>query len=467
MSNSTVAMPVAGALYPPTVTPPAQPLPLKRVFFTFVRNPLLTLAQPVYDEPMVVYEPVPGRTIAWITRPDLVEQVLLRQFDDFRKTEVERRVLGASLGDGILTSDGAHWRWQRRAMAPLFRHQDILGYVPHMSGAAEALVQRWRSDGVRVRQVDDDMVDATFDVIARTMLTGGVPAEADLIKREGAVFLGKSSWELGYALLGLPRWLPHPGTYAMKRATRRLRNAMGAIVARRRAAGDGGSDLLARLLAARNPDSGAPMSDDQLVNNLLTLLEAGHETTARALSWALYLLARAPEWQDRIRAEVRDVAGEGPIAVEHVERLAITERVVKEAMRLYPPAPVIVRTPVKPVTLGDQMIPAHAQIVIPIFAIHRHRKLWADADRFDPDRFLPEREKQIPRSQFMPFGAGPRICLGMSFAMVEAVVLLATFVRAARFDWDGKHLPEPVSRVTLRPKGGMPLMVKPSAVAAA
>jgi cytochrome P450 len=247
----------------------------------------------------------------------------------------------------------------------------------------------------------------------------------------------------------------------MRRASRRMRGAVGDIVSRRRAEGAEGSDLLGRLLAARNPETGVAMDDEHVVSNLLTLLEAGHETTARALTWTLYLLARAPEWQDRVRAEVMAVAGSGPIEAAHVSRLLITERVIKESMRLYPPAPVLVRMPLTDIKFGDVNVRAGAQIVVPIYAIHRHRKLWSDPDRFDPDRFLPDAEKAMPRTQYMPFGAGPRICLGLSFALVEAVVLLATFVRAARFDWDGRHFPEPVSRVTLRPKGGMPLMVAP------
>jgi cytochrome P450 len=420
------------------------------------------LSRPVYEEPMVVFAPAKGRLVVWVTRPDLVEQVLIAGADTFSKTEVERRVLGGSLGDGVLTSVGAHWRWQRRTMAPLFRHQEILTYVPEMSAAGAAMAGKWRQEGARVRAVDADMVDVTFDVIARTMLAGGVPAEAELIKREGTTYLANSSWELAWALMKFPPWLPHPGTWPRRCAARRLRRAVGAIVARRRAEGTDGNDLLGRLLAARNPESGAPMGDEDVISNLLTLLEAGHETTARALTWALYLLARAPEWQQRVRAEVVAVAGSAPIEAAHLPRLAITDRVMKEAMRLYPPAPVIVRMATREMRIGEATIRPHTQIVIPIYAIHRHRKLWEDPDRFDPDRFLPEREKARPRTQYMPFGAGPRICLGMSFAQVEAVALLATFVRAARFGWDGHHLPEPVSRVTLRPKGGMPLSVTPT-----
>jgi cytochrome P450 len=461
MLHAGVVAPASTALYPPTVVPPDQPIRLERALLEYVRNPLRVISRPVYEEPMVVFEPGPGRLVVWVTRPDLVEQVLIGGSDTFSKTEIERRVLGGSLGDGVLTSVGAHWRWQRRTMAPLFRHQEILTYVTEMSTAAEALTAEWQRAGAGVRAIDADMIDVTFDVIARTMLAGGVQAEAELIKREGTAFLANSSWELAWALMKMPTWLPHPATWTMKRAARRLRGAVGNIVARRRGEGASGNDLLGRLLAARNPESGAPMGDEDVISNLVTLLEAGHETTARALTWALYLMARAPDWQERVRAEVIAVAGKARIEGAHIPHLPVTDRVMKEAMRLYPPAPVISRMPVTEMKLGDATIRPRTQVVIPIYAVHRHRKLWDDPDRFDPDRFLPEREKAMPRTQYMPFGAGPRICLGMSFAQIEAVVLFATFIRAARFDWDGRHLPEPISRVTLRPRGGMPLRIEP------
>ncbi len=218
-------------------------------------------------------------------------------------------------------------------------------------------------------------------------------------------------------------------------------------------------DLLGKLLAARDPESGEPMDHDRLISNLLTLLEAGHETTAKALTWALYLLARAPDWQDRLRTEVRAVAAEGLISAAHLPGLTLTQQVLKEAMRLYPPAPFMSRSLTKPIRLAGQSIPPGAMILISIYAIHRHRQLWTDPDRFDPERFTPEREALYPRCQFMPFGAGQRICLGAAFAMAEATVLLASFLRAARFDWDGRHAPEPISRITLQPRGGMPLRV--------
>ena len=359
-----------------------------------------------------------------------------------------------------MISDGADWRWQRRALAPLFRPVDIQTYVPAMSRAATDQVERWRADtSGRPRAIDEDMLRATYEVILATMLVGGRPAEAETILRAGGEYLSRVSWEMAYGLLRLPTWLPHPASWQMHRASNQLRGAVRAIIERRRAEGGAPTDLLGRLLAARHPDTNEPMPDKLIVSNLLTLLEAGHETTAKALTWTLYLLARAPEWQQRVYEEVRAIAGDRQIDAAMVPRLEVTHRILKEAMRLYPPAPVVARLSSEPVDLGGFPLPAGSQIVIPIFAIHRHRKLWDDPDRFDPDRFLPEAEAGRPRTQYMPFGGGPRVCIGATFAMSEAAVLLATFVRAAKFDWDGKHTPEPISRVTLRPAGGMPLQV--------
>ena len=449
----------SAALYPPTVTPPPKPLPLRSFIFRFVRNPLLALPQGAYEE-SVVGLPPGGRPVCWVTGPELVEDVLIKRAAAFLKAPVEKRVFRRTLGDGVLSSDGPLWRWQRRAMAPMFRHSEILTYLPDMAQPAEDQLAKWRgAPAGSIQQIDADMIETTFSVIARTMLIGGEPREAEIIKRATASSLAQISWEVMYGMLGVPLWMPHPASWSMNRSAKQLRGAVFDIITRRQAEGGGGDDLLGRLLAARDPETGAPMTMQQLINNLLTLLDAGHETTSRALSWTLYLLARAPEWQEQVRDEVRGVTGRGKIGPEHLPALRVTQQVLKESMRLYAPVPVMSRLSVEPVNLGGYALPAGGIVIIPIFCIHRHRRLWEDPDRFDPTRFTPEREAGFARTQFMPFGAGPRICLGSAFAMTEATVILATLIRAARFEWDGKHVPEPVSRVTLQPRGGMPLKV--------
>jgi cytochrome P450 len=451
----------ASGLYPPTVRCAPHPLPLHRFLLRFVRNPLTGLPQAVYEDGIVAFDN--GRAvIAWVSDPALIEQVLLHRAAQFPKTALEKRVFEITLGDGILTSQGASWRWQRRTAAPLFRPADLTGLVPAMSAAAEAQLARWAaSPAGTVQAIDRDMTETTFRVISATMFAGSADREADLILRAADKALSSISWDIAAAIARVPGWLWYPGKRGRRRAGEQLRAAVAAILARRRAEGLMGDDLLARLARAQDPETGAPMSEKQLIDNLVTFLAAGHETTAKALTWVLYLLARAPEWQARLREEVGRVAGSGPVDAEHLDRLTTTRAVLEEAMRLYPPVPVLTRQTASTLTLGGQTLPEGANVVIPVYAVHRHRRLWDNPDRFDPDRFSPARRSRILRTQFMPFGFGPRTCIGAAFAMMEGVSILATLVRGAALEWDGRHLPEPLSRVTLRPKGGMPLRVWP------
>ena len=458
--NDATPIDAAGAvLVPPHATPADGVLPLWRFVPAFVRNPLTALPRDVYTQ-RFVSRTAHGRMTVWLTAPDLIEQLMLTGHAHVAKTNVERRVFEHSLGDGVLTSDGASWKWQRRTAAPLFRHADILALVPAMVACAEEQVAIWRaSPPGSVQAIDHDMESTTFKIISRTIFAGAADGEGAAIQRAGGAMLDKISWEAVAGIVGLPKWVWHPGKWPVRNAAAELRSVVGTILERRRAAGATGSDITARLIQARDPETGAPMSDSQLIDNLLTFLAAGHETTAKALTWTLYLMARAPEWQARVCAEVKQVAGDATLTAAHYDKLVITRQVVKEAMRLYPPAPQISRVTTAPTRLDDLVVPVGTHIVIPIYAVQRHRKLWDAPEVFDPGRFTPEREAKMPRAQFMPFGFGPRICIGMSFAMMEAVLLLATFVRGAHFGWDGVHAPEPVSRITLHPRGGMPLSV--------
>jgi cytochrome P450 len=243
------------------------------------------------------------------------------------------------------------------------------------------------------------------------------------------------------------------------RAAATLHSAVAAMIRERRASGREPDDLMHRLMVARDPESGQSMNDERLIDNLLTFYLAGHETTARALTWTLYLLARSPEWSALLEEEVAHVTGGGEITSAHIERLVLVQQVLKEAMRLYPPVPMMSRQAVADAQLGEHIIRAGTSVLIPIYAIHRHAKRWEDPDAFDPTRFAPERETQLARYQYMPFGAGPRICIGMAFAMIEAAAILATLLQHARFATVEGHEPIPVARVTLLPGGGMPLRV--------
>ncbi|MFN0217523.1 MAG: cytochrome P450 [Hyphomicrobium sp.] len=449
-------------LYPPKVKPSARALPLLPFLARFVRNPLRSLPRAVYEEPIVLYG---GKRplVAWVTAPELTDRILVKDAARFPKTRLDRRVLKPVVGSGLLTAEGEHWRWQRKLASPLFRHSELLSYAPAMFAAAEEQLARWRAEGAsHVAQIDHDMTETTFTVIARTILAGINEAEGAEVKRAGHAYLDPIAWEVASALLLLPEWVWHPGKRRMRQAALDGRAVVQRLLDQRRKAGADGDDLVARMLMAENPNTGQPMTDEEIVDNLGTFLLAGHETTAKALTWTLYLLARAPEWQARVREEVHSVTGGGALKSEHIAQLVVTQRVLKESMRLYPPVPIMTRVNAhEEVKIGGKTLPAPTLIVLPMYAIHRHRALWDDPDRFDPDRFLPEREETYPRTQFMPFGYGQRVCIGSAFAMIEATAILATLVNGASFMWDGRHEPEPVSRVTLRPKGGMPLKVMP------
>jgi cytochrome P450 len=456
----SVSEAVASAdLYPPTVKPAARALPLSVSLLRFVRNPLRSLPRAVYEQPIVAY----GKKrplVAWVTGPELLEQILVKRTDIYAKTRLDKRVLRPLVGEGLLTADGSHWRWQRKMASPLFRPNDVLAYVPVITAAAHEQIARWRATGPsHIAPIDFDMSRTTFAVIARTILAGIDESEAAEIQRTGHAYIDPIMWSVASALMLIPEHYWYPGRKKMLRAASEGRAIVQRVLDKRRAAGANGDDLIARMLAARNPDTGAAMTDEQIIDNLGTFLLAGHETTAKALTWTLYLLARSPQWQERVRVEVAAVAGGRDVTADDIPKLAVTQRVLKEAMRLYPPVPAMTRVNLEATELGGIDLPQPALMVIPVFALHRHHGLWNDPDKFDPDRFLPEQEAKHQRMQFMPFGVGPRVCIGASFAMIEATALLATLVRKARFDWDGVHLPEPVSRVTLHPKGGMPLRV--------
>ena len=446
------------AIYPPRVVPPKQPQHPVMFAANFLRNPLASIPEAVYEQDLVAYTrgSVP---LVWITDPDYIKTVMLDARNDFSK-ETQRRTLGQVLGNGILIAEGADWKWQRQASAPMFRHQDLMAFVPPIVEATEHYVAGLSHlpTGER-RRIDADMTRVTFDVISATLLPGGNEDAEAIIERSTGRFQNASAWMLLFALAKVPAWVPRPGTKSGRASIKTLRTAVLGLIGRRRAMAAPPDDLMQRLMNSSNPETGQRMSDEQLIDNLLTFYLAGHETTAKALTWTLYLLSRAPEWDARLVEEVRRVAGSGPVRAEHIDKLVLTQQVLKESMRLFPPAPLFSRTALKDCAFGPHRVKAGTQVIMPIYAIQRHRKYWTDPDRFDPSRFEPEKEAKISRYHYMPFGAGPRICIGMAFAMIEATAILATLVRAARFESDARHKPQPLARVTLVPKGGMPMHV--------
>lgn len=418
---------------PARIQPPAQPLGRLAFFRAFARNPLEAIPQAVYEEDWVPVGGARPRAV-WITSPAAVKAVLLDERDKFRKL-TQIRLFRPLLGAGILTSEGAEWKWQRQASSPMFRPEQLAGFVPRFEAAARAALARWQPDSVM--NVEEEMTRITFDVISSTLLPSRDEDFARAIQRSVADLQRHGGWDILYAALNLPQWAPRPGGLRKIVAMRTLRSRVAGLLRERAGPTD---DLVQRLVDARDPETGRAMDERRLVDNLLTFYLAGHETTAKALTWTLYLLARYPEWAARLEADP-----------------SIAGRVLQESMRLYPPVPIMSRQCVADAVVDGRPVRAGMSMLIPIYAIHRHRARWKSPDDFDPDRFLDE--AAIARYQFMPFGAGPRVCIGRSFATMEAEAILGTLLRGARFEPAGTPEPLPVAGVTLLPQGGMPLRV--------
>jgi len=429
----------------------------------FVRNPLEVVPQQAYEEDFVRFGGSRSPR-AWVTSPAGVKAVLLDERDKFRKL-TQIRLLRPLLGSGILTSEGSDWKWQRQAASPMFRPAELAAFVPAFVRAGQARLKAWRAQPPgSLQAIDEEMTLATFDVIAATLLPSSDRELGLSIQGSVAALQKSGGWDILFAAMNLPQWLPRPGMMAEVRAMKTLRSTVAAYIRdqRERTVMPGlTEDLTQRLIAARDPESGLQMSDERLVDNVLTFFLAGHETTAKALAWTLFLLARYPEWAARLEEEIERVVGKGPLGAQHIDQLVLTQQVLKESMRLYPPVPIMSRQAVADVEVEGHAVKPGTSLLIPIYALHRHARRWADPDAFRPERFAPENEAAIPRYQYMPFGAGPRVCVGRAFATMEAVALLATFVRHARFELSGGPEPRPVARVTLLAKGGLPLRVTP------
>ena len=439
--------------------PPDRPLGLRGLPTTF-RNYIETIPRSAYEQGVTDL----GRTrrdIILVAEPDLIGEVLVGKADVFRRDPVTRRAFAPAIGaNSIFLAEDADWRWQRRAVAPIFRHETLLSFVPIFAAMAQRQVERWRASG-RTQQVDAAaaMTRTTFDIIVNVLLGGTADLDAESYSHALTQSFNTIPWQIIYVLFSLPEWLPYPGRRRAYRARDFLRRDLSRIVAGRRAVPSEHPDLLDSLISARDPETGRSMTDEEVVNNLLTFIIAGHETTAVALSWTLWLLAKDQESQQRAFEEIAAVAGDAPISASHVEQLSFCRQAIQEAMRLYPPAPGIGREAKIAFELGGRPIEAGTRIHIPVFALHRNVRLWDRPNAFEPERFTAEAVKARSRYAYLPFGGGPRICIGAGFAMLEAAAILATLVRAFRFAPVAGHKPKPVARVTLRPAGGMPLLV--------
>jgi cytochrome P450 len=390
--------------------------------------------------------------ICLVNHPDLIESVLVKNHANFVKSK-DYRVLRNALGDGLLTSEGEYWLRQRRLMQPAFHRERIAAYAAVMTAYTERMLAGWK-DGDE-RDLHHDMMQLTLEIVAKALFDADVSRDAKDIGAALTVLVEQFLHQANLAFI-LPEKLAVPATRKLRRAVRRLDEIVYAMIRDRRASGAQPGDMLDLLLHAED-EEGNRMSDRQLRDEVTTLFLAGHETTALALSWTWMLLAQHPEIATRLGEELdRALAGRAP-TTEDIPRLAYAEMVIKESMRLYPPAWGIGRQAVAPFELGGYELPAGTNVFICQWIVQRDPKFFPDPECFDPERWRddPQRTGALPRFAYFPFGGGPRVCIGASFAMMEAVLLLSTIAQKFRMTLVPGRPIELLPSITLRPKHGV------------
>jgi cytochrome P450 len=399
-----------------------------RDLFVYLRDPLEFLAEVARTGGDVAHLRMLGRDYYLLSHPADVERVLGEHAGDVIKSLDTRRLGEFAMGQGLLTSEDALWRRQRKLMAAAFTPRRIRGYADTMDAIARASIDGWR-DGAELN-LHDEMLRIGMRIVAEVLF--GADLESDAKEVGECVRIIASFFAGLEQVLHLPPWAPTPANLRVRGAMRRIDALMYRIVAERRAAAVARDDLLDVLLAARD-DGGAGMTDQQVRDECVTLFLAGHETTALALAYALHLVSTHPEIEARFHDEVTAVLGPPAAAratpalpaSEVVERLPLTRRILDEAMRLYPPVWSIAREVRRPFEVRGRRFPAGAQLVISQWVLHRDPRWFPEPERFDPDRWLPSRAAAIPRMAYLPFGGGPRICIGNHFGLTEAVLVLA------------------------------------------
>ena len=445
---------------PPAVPPPARPLSIFQSLRAARRNVLEIIPALAYRQPMVSGR---MRRARWhmVQDPGALRRIFLDNVDNYPKSEVMLRMLRPAVGDSLFTSDGEDWRWQRRAVAPVFAQRHVAALAPVMTSTAERATRRLERCSGEAEMVRE-MLSATFDVICEVALSGRAHFDAEAY---GAAILryfdtvGRASM---LDFLQVPDWVPRPGHLLGRGAVRTMHAMVArAIEARRRNATGGADDLLDHMLEAEDAETGRRMTATDLLHNMQFFIVAGHETTALALSWSLLLLALDAAAQARAREEARSVLGDRAAGAGDLAAMPYIRRVIDEAMRLYPPVGMLARNVRRPDVLCGREVLPNDTVFLPIYALHRHEMWWERPNAFDPDNFTEAAVAARDRFLHLPFGAGPRVCVGANFAMMQAQIILATLVARFAFEPTPGPLPRPTMTMTLRPEGGVRLRFMP------
>ncbi len=417
---------------------------------TMIRDPLRYLSAAVAQHGDFIAFPMPRTPVVLVNAPDAAHRVLVQHHRRYSKRTVQYDTLGIVTGDGLLVSDPPRWTSHRRTMQPAFHHERLDAVARYSVLAAERVVQEWLRSGPAVLDVDEAMMHAALQVVGAALFSTDLTGQAERIVQavltslDHVVVRARSPWLP-------PLSVPTPGNLRLRRALGTIDEAVAGIVAERRRRADPGEDMLGLLLTAG-------LTDREVRDEVVTLLIAGHETVASALTWTWYLLAQHPDQDTGLAAELDEVCPQGPPTFADLPRLRRTRAVLDEALRLYPPAWVLSRRAIEEDELAGFAVPAGSIVLISPYTLHRHPELWPDPLTFSPQRWHGE----TPRWAYLPFGAGPRLCIGRDFALVEGTLMLATIARRLSVALPaGRPRPRVDALVTLRPRGGLPMLLSP------
>lgn len=444
---------------PPAPTPRTSPPSTLEMIRIVYRNPLELWGEPSYNEPYISVTGVGGPLVI-ANDPGLIRHVLVDNARNYRMGAVRQLILRPILRDGLLTAEGDVWKRSRKAMAPVFTPRHIFGFAKPMLERTIAFVEKYDGETKPV-DIAHDMTMLTYDILAETLFSGEIAGEPGSFQTEIDHLFETMGRVDPLDLLRAPSWMPRFTRIRGRKTMAYFRKIVTDTVAMRveRLKRDGESapeDFLTLLLRAEGPDG---LTRAEIEDNIITFIGAGHETTARALGWTLYCLAEAPWERDRIEAEIDAVLAREPDPTKWLDAMPFTRAAFEEALRLYPPAPSISREPIVEDSYKDLKIPLKANVQVMPWTVHRHRKLWDRPDAFLPERFHPGNREKIDKFQYLPFGAGPRVCIGAAFAMQEAIIALAILMSRFRFDTVAETKPWPVQKLTTQPQGGLPMAV--------
>jgi cytochrome P450 len=452
------------------ISPPILPAPIPRQrslsFFGFVRalrnSAIESFAQEAYERD-IIERKLLGRSLFVVNEPGAIKHVLIDNAANYQKTEITRRILEPGLGKGLITSEGETWRAHRRTMSPAFDIRSIAAYTPVMTAAAEELLAQWKAvpAGTAV-DVATSMMEVTLNIISRTMFSNDSDDIVAIMERSA----GRYQLEMRpniMDMLGWPKWLAGlPRRNVAARTLGEFDRVVDRLIKERsRDPGSYPKDLLARLVAARDEQTGSGMSAQEVRDHVITIFLAGHETTAMALTWTWFLLSQHPHVEAKLHAEIDTVLGGRAPTHDDLSKLVYTRMVLDESMRIYPPVHTIARQAISEDILVGQRIPKGSTIMIAPWLLHRHVKLWDNPSVFDPERFSPQRSSGRARFSYLPFGGGKRICIGAAFSLAEGTILLATLARRYRLRLALGARVEPQGLITLRARYGMKMLLQP------